>query len=132
MTARISCSCGFLFKSYFIFYKKWEIVTILKCHKIFDHVHGHPFYIVFKILKVLLIICKMQPLDLLYVRYYTSIYHFFTNFKSFIQHYLGKSFCWCSLMKAQSQADNKFCLIFWKEPTVKRCLLILGLKPLRS
>ena len=38
MTPGISFSFGFLFKSYFIFHKKWEILTILKRHTIFYHV----------------------------------------------------------------------------------------------
>ena len=49
--------------------------------------NAHPFYIVFEVLKVLIIIiCKMQPLDLLflvfYVRFHISRYHFSLIFRA--------------------------------------------------
>ena len=43
----------------------------------------HPFYSVFEVLKVLIIICKMQPLDLLFlVVFYSSTYHFSIIFRA--------------------------------------------------
>ena len=53
----------------------------------------HPFYIAFEVLKVLFVICKMQPLDPLFLVVLCSIYitNFFAN-SSFIHHYLKKDF----------------------------------------
>ena len=57
-----------------------------------------PFYILFQVLKVLLVkICKIQTTDLLFlvifISFYISAASFFTNFQNFNQHYLKKDFC---------------------------------------